>query len=178
MPIEYTSLDTPLGTYYLAATSRGVCCVERAASDAAFEGFLAAKGVRGSRRNSSALEPHARALREYFSGRRKRLDLPVDLLFGTAFDRMVWRALREIPYGEVRSYGWVATRIGRPGAARAVGAANGRNPVAIVIPCHRVVQADGGLGGYTGGVGIKAKLLELEGLRPPYHLRPSRGSGR
>jgi methylated-DNA-[protein]-cysteine S-methyltransferase len=168
MPVEYSSLETPLGAYYLAATRRGLCCVERVASDGEFEAVLASKGIVEAKRNPSALEPHVKALREYFAGRRRRFDLPVDIVFGTAFDRKVWDALREIPFGEVRSYGWLAARIGRPGAARAVGAANGRNPVAIVIPCHRVVQADGGLGGYTGGIGIKAKLLELEGLRPPY----------
>ncbi len=176
MPVEYSSLETHLGPYYLAATRRGLCCVERAASDAEFEALLASKGIREAKRNPTALEPHIKALREYFAGGRRHFDLPVDIVFGTAFDRKVWEALREIPFGEVRSYGWVAARIGRPGAARAVGAANGRNPVSIVVPCHRVVQADGGLGGYTGGIGIKAKLLELEGLRPPYTPQTVPGS--
>ncbi|MBO8140969.1 MAG: methylated-DNA--[protein]-cysteine S-methyltransferase [Firmicutes bacterium] len=102
-------------------------------------------------------------LAEYFEGRRRQFDFPLDLE-GTPFQRAVWACLQTIPFGETRSYGWVARAIGRPGAARAVGLAAGRNPAAIVVPCHRVIASDGSLGGYTGGLHIKRFLLQLEGL--------------
>lgn len=97
----------------------------------------------------------------YFAGEITEFDVDLDL-DGTAFHRMVWDALREIPYGQTRSYGDIARRIGTPGASRAVGAANGRNPVAIIVPCHRVIGASGALTGYGGGLDRKRQLLELE----------------
>lgn len=100
-------------------------------------------------------------LEDYFSGTRRTFDLPLAPA-GTAFQRRVWDALQGIPYGQTASYGDVARRIGQPLAAQAVGAANGRNPIAIVIPCHRVVGADGSLTGYAGGVVRKRQLLRLE----------------
>jgi methylated-DNA-[protein]-cysteine S-methyltransferase len=103
-----------------------------------------------------------RQLDEYFAGDRIRFDLPLAPR-GTVFQMKVWAALREIPYGEAVSYGEVARRIGSPRAVRGVGGANGRNPIAIVIPCHRVVAADGSLGGYGGGSDRKRFLLGLEG---------------
>lgn len=100
-------------------------------------------------------------LDEYFAGRRRRFDLPLAPQ-GTPFQLAVWQALRDIPYGETRSYGDIARRIGRPKAMRAVGAANGANPISIVVPCHRVIGADGTLTGYGGGLPRKQKLLVLE----------------
>lgn len=100
-------------------------------------------------------------LAEYFAGERTAFDLPLHLE-GTDFQRRVWAALRDIPYGETWSYGQLAAHIGSPGASRAVGLANGRNPVAIVVPCHRVVGADGKLTGYGGGLERKQLLLDLE----------------
>lgn len=88
----------------------------------------------------------------------------MDLSGGTPFQRKVWGALRQIPYGQTRSYAWVAQRIGKPKAARAVGAACGANPIPVIIPCHRVVASDGSLGGYTAGLAWKKKLLRLEGV--------------
>ena len=102
-----------------------------------------------------------RQLRAYFAGRLRRFDLPLDLR-GTPFQLRVWRALLEVPYGETRSYRQIAAAIGEPKAVRAVGAANGANPIAIVVPCHRVVGADGSLTGYGGGLTLKRKLLALE----------------
>jgi O-6-methylguanine DNA methyltransferase len=111
-----------------------------------------------------------RQLAEYLLGFRRDFDLPVRL-HGTPFQLRVWRALEQIPYGETRSYGELARMVGRPGAARAVGAANAANPVAIVIPCHRVIQSDGRPGGYGGGLRLKQFLLDLErcvsAARPP-----------
>jgi methylated-DNA-[protein]-cysteine S-methyltransferase len=100
-------------------------------------------------------------LREYFAGRLFHFDLPLEMI-GTGFQQRVWRLLLEIPYGETRSYGEIAARIGDVKAVRAVGAANGRNPIAIVVPCHRVIGANGKLVGYGGGLGMKRMLLHLE----------------
>ncbi len=100
-------------------------------------------------------------LNEYFSGRRRMFDLPVRPV-GTAFQQSVWQELLTIPFGETRSYAEIARRVGNPTAARAVGAANGRNPISIVIPCHRVVGANGGLTGFAGGIEVKRRLLALE----------------
>jgi len=102
-------------------------------------------------------------LREYFDGRRREFDLPIRLR-GTLFQRRVWDVLREIPYGATMSYGQLAKRIDNPNASRAVGLANGRNPVAILVPCHRVIGADGSLTGYGGGLERKQWLLAHEGL--------------
>jgi len=103
-----------------------------------------------------------RQLEEYFAGRRKEFALRLDLA-GTDFQRKVWNALLTIPFGETRSYGQIARQIGNPGAGRAVGAANGRNPVSIVAPCHRVIGSTGKLTGFAGGLDAKARLLALEG---------------
>ncbi|ONI90422.1 cysteine methyltransferase [Saccharothrix sp. ALI-22-I] len=100
-------------------------------------------------------------LSEYFDGGRKAFDLPLDLI-GTPFQRTVWQELLEIPYGETVSYGELAQRLGRPSAARAVGLANGRNPISIIVPCHRVVGASGDLTGYGGGLARKRHLLDFE----------------
>jgi methylated-DNA-[protein]-cysteine S-methyltransferase len=108
-----------------------------------------------------------RQLEEYFAGRRKQFALTLDVS-GTAFQRQVWNALLTIPFGETRSYGQIAKQIGSPNAVRAVGAANGRNPISIVAPCHRVVGSTGALTGFAGGLDVKAHLLALEGalVRP------------
>jgi len=100
-------------------------------------------------------------LAEYFAGRRRTFDLPLDFR-GTEFQKRVWEALLRIPYGRTRGYAELAEELGRPGAARAVGQANGLNRIAILVPCHRVVNADGGLGGYGGGLWRKLRLLEAE----------------
>jgi methylated-DNA-[protein]-cysteine S-methyltransferase len=103
-------------------------------------------------------------LDEYFRGARKTFSLPLDPAKGTRFQRKVWEQLTEIPFGETRSYAQVAAAAGNPRAARAVGSANKRNQIPILIPCHRVVQADGSLGGYNSGTHIKKALLQLEGV--------------
>lgn len=110
-------------------------------------------------------ELYRRQLEEYFDGRRRIFELPLDLR-GTRFQRDVWNAVAAIPYGHTASYGQIARLIGRPDASRAVGAANGQNPVPIVVPCHRVIGANGSLTGYGGGLPLKRRLLALEGLLP------------
>ena len=109
-------------------------------------------------------------LREYFDGSRTAFDVGVKFDRGTEFQRQVWNGLLEIPYGETWSYGELAEHIGHPGEARAVGAANGRNPVSLIVPCHRVIGADGSLTGYGGGLDRKRWLLDLESGAMPFAL--------
>jgi methylated-DNA-[protein]-cysteine S-methyltransferase len=150
------TIATSLGRLTAQFSDRGVCSLS-------FGGT--------SRKAAPALagHPHLLVARlrtlllQYAAGRRGALDIPLDLSAGTPFQRKVWETLRSIPYGETRSYGWVARQIGKPRASRAVGAACGANPIAIIVPCHRVVAGDGTLGGYTGGLAIKRRLLRLEG---------------
>lgn len=115
-------------------------------------------------REPGALPAVVEQLGEYFAGERTAFDLPLKL-DGTPFQRAVWAALREIPYGETTTYGELARRLGRPAASRAVGMANGRNPVGVIVPCHRVVGAAGDLTGYGGGLDRKRRLLDLERAR-------------
>jgi methylated-DNA-[protein]-cysteine S-methyltransferase len=109
----------------------------------------------------------SRQLEEYFAGERREFDLTL-APEGTPFERSVWDELRRIPFGETRSYGEIARAIGRPSASRAVGRANGANPIPIVVPCHRVIGADGSLTGFGGGLEAKSRLLEIEGRRLPF----------
>ncbi len=111
------------------------------------------------------LEQTAQQLAQYFSGQRDAFDLPLDLSSGTAFQQQVWRALLDIPPGATCSYSALSAAIGKPAAVRAVGAAVGRNPLSIIVPCHRVLGADGSLTGYAGGLKRKTALLQLEGAR-------------
>jgi methylated-DNA-[protein]-cysteine S-methyltransferase len=111
--------------------------------------------------DDGTLAPVKRQLEEYFTGERRDFEIPLELA-GNEFERTVWEALLTIPYGETASYGEIARQIGHPSAARAVGLANGRNPVALVVPCHRVIGADGSLTGYGGGLERKRFLLDLE----------------
>ncbi len=145
-------LRSPVGPITVEATDRGVRAVSL--------GETAAPRPALSTAEHEHLEAARAALRAYFRGRPP--ELPALDLAGSPFDRKVWQALVEIPWGETCTYGALASRLGLPGAARAVGSANGRNPVAILIPCHRVVAAGGGLGGYAGGLEIKRWLLAHE----------------
>ena len=111
--------------------------------------------------DAAAVASAAIQLEQYFAGQRTDFDVELELE-GTAFERRVWEEVRAIPYGETASYAEIARRIGRPDACRAVGRANGRNPVAVIVPCHRVVGSDGSLTGYAGGIEMKRALLELE----------------
>lgn len=149
---------------HIAASRRGLCWLSIQSSEERFVSELrAAFPSQQWWRDDShpLLRDAAEQLRGYFRGERREFELPLDLR-GTEFQQKVWRALRQIPYGKRRSYRDVAREIGAPSAARAVGAANGRNPVAIIVPCHRVIASDGSLGGYSGGLTVKQMLLDLE----------------
>ena len=124
---------------------------------------------RGGSESVKMLEKAAKLLGKYFSGERVSFDVPLDLSYYTRFQQAVWKAAAEIPYGETRSYAWIAKRIKKPRAARAVGQALGANPIPIIIPCHRVISSAGTLGGFSGGLGMKKKLLDLEKINHRAH---------
>ncbi len=150
--------DSPIGRLRLVATDEGLSrllFVQQADEDPDPDGDPAGTD------NHRVLDEAATQLEEYFAGQRQEFDVPLDLT-GTEFQRAAWSALADIPFGETRSYGQQAEAIGRPKAVRAIGAANGRNPVPIVLPCHRIVGSDGSLTGYGGGLPIKEYLLNHE----------------
>ena len=157
MRANYTIIDSPLGELTLVA------------HDGALAGLYFAEHTRRPRsstfgsRDDSGFEAAIEQLGEYFRGERTDFDLPLAPR-GDAFQRRVWELLRRIPFGQTRSYGQLATELGDPALARAVGAANARNPISVIVPCHRVVGADGALVGYAGGLARKQFLLDLEGV--------------
>lgn len=162
-PIRTRRVSTPIGDVELVASTSGLRAirfVDEPAAAAAEPG--AHPSPSGSGGGDDVLDRVAYQLAEYFAGVRTRFDLPLDVVHGTAFQRSVWEALATIPFGVTWSYAQQASAVGRPRAVRAVGAANGRNPVPIVVPCHRVVGADGSLTGYAGGVARKRWLLDHE----------------
>ena len=164
--IRLAWLETPIGPLVAGATDEALCLLEypdRRMMETQLE-TLRRRFGRPLAPGDSPLFARLRAqLDEYFGGRRRAFDLPLEYP-GSPFQRRVWDALRRIPYGETRTYAELARELGAPGAARAVGSANGANRLAIVIPCHRVIAAGGGLGGYGGGLWRKLRLLELEGV--------------
>jgi len=158
MSLAFKSIDSPVGRLKLVASDKGLVAVlwqngrpsrvrlDELAEDDQHPVLLKAE----------------RELGEYFAGKRKEFSVPLDMR-GTAFQRNVWKALLTIPFGQTRSYGQLAKQLGNPNATRAVGAANGRNPLSIIVPCHRVIGSTGKLTGFGGGLETKAFLLNLEG---------------
>lgn len=161
-------LDTPIGGMLALVREDGALVALPFLAAAVDPERLATKLAAGRSLTFAAApcEPVARQLAEYFAGRRRRFELSL-APEGTAFYQAVWRALTEIPYGRTVGYGELARELGRPQASRAVGRANGTNPIPVVVPCHRVVGADGDLTGYGGGLERKRFLLRLEGALPP-----------
>jgi len=157
MRTSYRYLESPIGTLTLCTNEKG------ALTAIGFEGQELPKDAFSQPETGADA---ARQLEEYFKGERREFELDLQPA-GTEFQRGVWSELLNIPYGETRSYLQVAQALGKPSATRAVGAANGSNPIPVIIPCHRVIGADGSLTGYGGGLDIKRKLLELEGLLSP-----------
>lgn len=151
-------MNSPVGTLRLVASDKGLAGVwfERSRPER-----VRPRGDVENARHPVLVEAE-RQLREYFAGRRRTFDLKLDFV-GTPFQRTVWKALLTIPFGQTRSYGQIAKQVGRPSASRAVGAANGRNPVSIIAPCHRVLGSTGALTGFGGGLDVKERLLRLEG---------------
>jgi methylated-DNA-[protein]-cysteine S-methyltransferase len=159
--VAHLTVGSPVGRLFIAASDAGLRVIETERPRHA-----AMRGPDWEEGDSPILAELRRQLDAYFAGKLRDFDLPLDPQ-GTDFQQKVWRALRDIPYGEACSYLDIARRLGDPNATRAVGAANGRNPISIVVPCHRVIGADGSLTGYGGGLGMKRFLLELEGVLPP-----------
>jgi len=155
--VRFTYVQSPVGKLRVAWSERGLVRVDTGRQ---LDAPPPAHWVRDDQNETPAIHQ----LRDYFAGARQAFDLTLDL-DGTDFQRRVWAALADIPYGETATYAQLARRIGRPESARAVGAAVGRNPVSIILPCHRVIGSDGRLTGYAGGLEVKKKLLAMEGVR-------------
>jgi AraC family transcriptional regulator, regulatory protein of adaptative response / methylated-DNA-[protein]-cysteine methyltransferase len=163
--IKYTISDSPLGRLLVALTERGVCSVTMGDRDVLLEKALREEFSEAKiDRDDGGLRQTVNAVLKHLASKEPRLELPLDIR-ATAFQRQVWEQLRAIPYGQTRSYGDVAKAIGKPGAVRAVGHACATNPVALVIPCHRVVREDKSLGGYRWGLHRKKKLLDTESAK-------------
>src|ERR1019366_3190908 len=167
--LHCTNMDSAIGPLFLAASGRGLVALE---FDARLTGKHSLRPNPRHLREEQAgfrfedaprrMRPYVSELEKYFVGKRRKFTFPLELR-GTDFQLACWRALLAIPYGETRTYADVARAVGKPNAFRAVGMANNRNPIAIVVPCHRVIASDGTLCGYGGGLDVKRKLLELEG---------------
>ena len=154
MPLDHTIVSTPIGDVLLLGDATALCAIR----------FDATEVPPGSRRvDDGVLGEAARQLQEYARGERERFDVPLTPRFGGAFERRVWAHVAQIPFGTTTTYGEIAQALDAPGSARAVGAANGRNPIPIVVACHRVIGARGALTGYAGGLDNKRLLLEHEG---------------
>ena len=162
MNIYHTVVPCPMGRLLVAATDQGVCSVKLGNSDPALEENLMAEFPSANHQlDGGPLAIWAAEILSYLDGEKTGLNLPLDIQ-ATAFQQQVWRMLRTIPYGETRTYQQVAQALGKDGSSRAVGTACGANPVALVIPCHRVLRKDGGLGGYSWGLERKQSLLDME----------------
>jgi len=159
--MKFTVFETEMGWMGIAGTLAGICKVTLPIPDKSLA-FTAINYTSESPEENGLLSDVKDAMIKYFKGQRVDFSFPLDLKGYTKFQKDVWKAARSIPYGELRSYGWVASQIGKPKSARAVGQALGANPIPIIIPCHRVVASDGSLHGFTGGLELKEKLIALE----------------
>jgi O-6-methylguanine DNA methyltransferase len=163
--ISYDIFDSSIGTILVASTGLGLCLVSinregRAGTLEELRFFSNGRPVRDKDRHGKIKAD----IRRYLNGERVKFKMELDISIGTEFQRLVWRGLLNIPYGKTRSYKQIAENIGCPRASRAVGQANGRNPLPIIFPCHRVINSNGSLGGYSGGIEIKRRLLAIEGI--------------
>lgn len=176
--LYYSRMESPVGILYVGVSEQGMVLLDLHGGE-----FLRKKQSGNGKNKVEWMEsevktaPYVRELKEYFDGKRKKFSFPLDLR-GTEFQKRCWQALLNIPYGKTRSYADIAREVGSPQSFRAVGQANHQNPVAIVVPCHRVITSDGKLGGYGGGLAMKEKLLRLEGAmqeQAPNLFSASRG---
>ena len=164
MQVSYTFFDTSLGTFYAAFTVRGICELSLSCADEReFVTRLKKRYGAEPLQDDSLVRPVLKQVNSYLHGSRIAWNFDIDISDGTEFQQAVWNEARRIPYGSTVSYGELARRVGRPRAARAVGAAMGANPLLLIVPCHRVVGADGSLTGFGCGLDVKERLLHLEG---------------
>jgi O-6-methylguanine DNA methyltransferase len=167
--VVYRIVESPIGEFVAGASATG-CCIFEFSDRGGLERIKARirkrHGTEMVEGNSPFIDEMVTQVADYFRGKRKKFSLRLDLK-GTPFERAVWDQLLAIPHGETRSYGEIATALGKPGAARAVGRANGSNYLAVIVPCHRVIEADGNLRGYGGGLWRKKYLLDLESGKEP-----------
>ena len=163
LDVGYDIVDSPIGDLFVAVSDRGLCTISYDTDPEAKLELLARGFGTCVLRAPRAVDETRRELHEYFEGKRQRFDLEVDLRLSRDFGRAVLKELAAVPFGEVTTYGTLAARAGKPRAARAVGTIMNRNPIPIVLPCHRVVGANGSLVGYAGGLERKQQLLRLEG---------------
>jgi len=145
----YDTFASPIGTLYLICAGKTLCGID----------FQKPAGVLRKGKAPLLLK---KELKDYFESGQEEFTQKIVFMSGTEFEKTVWHALREIPYGETRTYKWLAEKIGKPNASRAVGQALSRNPLPIIVPCHRIIESDGSLGGYSGGIDIKRRLLDIE----------------
>jgi methylated-DNA-[protein]-cysteine S-methyltransferase len=171
---SWSRIDSPIGDLAIAVSPSGVCEIGFGwmEDDRAFARRLLNRGFIPVR-DDAAVEPVRKELADYFSGVHRSFDVPIDLSGVTAFSRAVLDATAAIPFGETRTYGDIARAIGKPGASRAVGNALNKNPIPLIVPCHRIVPTSGGIGNYAGSPQVKAHLLNLEGALPSSALQRS-----
>ncbi|MGC2423764.1 MAG: methylated-DNA--[protein]-cysteine S-methyltransferase [Nitrospirota bacterium] len=178
MNLYYVSIDLPTGPAFAAATKDGLCKLDlNPPSFGEFieemEAYFGMKPVEDGR----LFQTLSRELKSYFAGEPVSFTQKLDLR-GTDFQKTVWRELLKIPYGNVRSYKWLAAQAGNPNAARAVGNALNGNKIPVIVPCHRIIESSGGIGGFGGGIELKKRLLQLEGVLPACHPERSEESRR
>jgi len=163
MDLFYTTISSPIGRIGLASTERGLCRLRlNVGEELAFKNHLKSEFNIDPIKKSKALADVKNQLNLYFAGKQKKFSCEIDICDGTDFQRQVWKKLMNIPYGKTWSYKCLAGAVKNPKANRAVGNANGKNRISIIIPCHRVIRRNGNLGGYGGGPRIKQFLLDLE----------------
>ncbi|MCH7782416.1 methylated-DNA--[protein]-cysteine S-methyltransferase [candidate division KSB1 bacterium] len=166
--IHYSSFQSPMGKMHIGVTEKGLCCI--AMSDSSWHAFLEESGKRTEIKLSesdSRTDETKQKLKRYFEGKIKLFDIPVDLFAMTSFEKKVLTSTKKIQFGNLKSYQEIAESIGSPKASRAVGNALGKNPIPIVIPCHRVIKTDGTIGGFSSGLDKKRFLLKLENIHDP-----------
>lgn len=165
--IHYSCLNPPFGPVFVAKTIKGICYINLSKiSEVGFQSLLRKIFQKNPIRDDEKLKSVINELLDYFNGNQVNFKSILDLRIGTIFQKKVWDKISEIPYGELRTYKWIASEIGNINSVRAVGNAVGKNPVSPIIPCHRVIRTDGNLGGFSSGISLKKWLLKLENI--PY----------
>jgi len=161
--VSWSEFRLQFSDFAVAWTENGICALSLNGPNGKFLLQFNNAGLRISKKDE-CLPDVRNQLEEYFEGERQGFNIPLDFVIGTSFQHQVWLNLMDIPFGETRSYKWLASQTGRPQAFRAVGNANGRNPIPVIVPCRRVISSSGALGGYSGGLDLKRELLAIEGV--------------